>query len=95
MDLFALATVPAGPDEAGGPPPSSSTSYGTTSAALRWALFEAAQCARRPGSPDHNYYNEAAARLGGNRACLAVARKLLKRSYHTLRELGDEALQPA
>jgi transposase len=63
--------------------------------ALRWALFEAAQCARRPGSPDHEYYVEAAARLGGNRACLAVARKLLKRSYHTLRELGEEALQPA
>jgi transposase len=63
--------------------------------ALRWALFEAAQCARRPGSPDHLYYTEAAARLGGNRACLAVARKLLKRSYHTLRELGEEALQPA
>ncbi len=63
--------------------------------ALRWALFEAAQCARRPGSPDHDYYVQAAARLGGNRACLAVARKLLKRSYHTLRELGEEALQPA
>ncbi len=63
--------------------------------ALRWALFEAAQCARRPGSPDHGYYQEAAARLGGNRACLAVARKLLKRSFHTLRELGEEALQPA
>ena len=64
-------------------------------AALRWALFEAAQCARRPGSPDHDYYLQTAARLGGNRACLAVARKLLKRSYHTLRELGEEALQPA
>ena len=64
-------------------------------AALRWALFEAAQCARRPGSPDHDYYLETAARLGGNRACLAVARKLLKRSYHTLRELGQEALLPA
>jgi transposase len=63
--------------------------------ALRWALFEAAQCARRPGSPDHEYYVETAARLGGNRACLAVARKLLKRSYHTLRELGEEALQAA
>jgi transposase len=34
-------------------------------------------------------------RLGHNRACLSVARKLLKRSYHTLRELGEEALQPA
>src|SRR5215211_5052861 len=63
--------------------------------ALRWALFEAAQCARRPASPDHPYYVQAAHRLGGNRACLAVARKLLKRSYHTLRELGEEALQPA
>jgi transposase len=63
--------------------------------ALRWALFEAAQCARRPGSPDHHYYLQAAQRLGGNRACLSVARKLLKRSYHTLRELGPQAIQPA
>jgi transposase len=63
--------------------------------ALRWALFEAAQCARRPGSPDHDYYLQTAVRLGGNRACLAVARKLLKRSYHTLRELGEQALTPA
>src|SRR3954447_2663120 len=62
--------------------------------ALRWALFEAAQAARRPGSPDRDYYDQAADRLGGNRACLALARKLLKRSFHTLRELGDEALQP-
>jgi transposase len=63
--------------------------------ALRWALFEAAQVARRPGSPDRDYYTQAADRLGANRACLAIARKLLKRSYHTLRELGEEALQPA
>jgi len=63
--------------------------------ALRWALFKAAQCARRRTSPDHEYYLQAAKRLGGNRACLSVARKLLKRSYHTLRELGEEALQPA
>src|SRR5829696_4190499 len=62
--------------------------------ALRWALFEAAQCARRPSSPDHDYYLQTAARLGGNRACLAVASKLLKRSFHTLRELGDEAISP-
>jgi transposase len=63
--------------------------------ALRWALFEAAQCARRQGSPDRDYYQQAAKRLGANRAALSVARKLLKRSYHTLRELGEEALQPA
>jgi len=63
--------------------------------ALRWALFEAAQSASRRGSPDRDYYREAAERLGHNRACLSIARKLLKRSYHTLRELGEEALQPA
>jgi transposase len=63
--------------------------------ALRWALFEAAQVARRTGSPDRDYYTQAADRLGANRACLAIARKLLKRSYHTLRELGEEALTPA
>ena len=63
--------------------------------ALRWALYEAAQVARRPGSPDRDYYLQAAERLGGNRARLPVARKLLKRSYHTLRELGEEALAPA
>ncbi len=63
--------------------------------ALRWALFEAAQVARRTGSPDRDYYEQAAERLGANRACLSIARKLLKRSYHTLRELGEEALAPA
>jgi transposase len=62
---------------------------------LRWALYEAAQAASRAGSPDREYYLQAAERLGHNRACLAVARKLLKRSYHTLKELGEEALEPA
>lgn len=62
---------------------------------LRWALYEAAQVARRPSSPERGYYQQAAGRLGGNRACLSVARRLLKRSYHTLRELGEEALQAA
>jgi len=63
--------------------------------ALRWALYEAAQAASRAGSPDRDYYLQAAERLGHNRACLAVARKLLKRSYHTLSELGEQALAPA
>jgi transposase len=63
---------------------------------LRWALYEAAQVARRgERSPDREYYLAAKERIGGNRACIAVARKLLKRSYHTLRELGEEALAPA
>src|SRR5436853_5551449 len=63
--------------------------------ALRWALYEAAQSVYRESSPDREYYLQAAERLGGKRACPALARKLLKRSYHTLRELGEEALQPA
>jgi transposase len=32
--------------------------------ALRWALFKAAQVARRPGSPDRDYSQHAAERLG-------------------------------
>lgn len=62
---------------------------------LRWALFEAAQCACREGSPDHDYYLAASARLNPKRAALSVARKLARRAHHTLRELGDEALAPA
>ena len=48
-----------------------------------------------PASPDRGYYLQLAERIGGNRACLALARKLLKRSYHILKALGDEALEPA
>ena len=45
-------------------------------------------------SPDRAYYLATAERVGGNRACLAVARKLLKRSYHILKALDDRALEP-
>jgi transposase len=61
---------------------------------LRWALFEAAQSAARAGSPDRSYYLQVAERIDHNRACLSVARKLCRRAYHTLRELGEEALAP-
>ena len=61
---------------------------------LRWALFEAAKCAARPGAPDYAYYRQAADRLGGNRAALSVARKIARRAHHTLRTLGDEAFAP-
>jgi transposase len=61
---------------------------------LRWALYEAAVCAARAGSPDHDYYLQAAQRLGHTRACLSVARKLCRRAHHTLRELGEQALAP-
>jgi transposase len=61
---------------------------------LRWALFEAATCAARPSSPDHAYYTQVKERLGGNRATLAVARKLTRRCYHTLGALGEQAYAP-
>jgi transposase len=61
---------------------------------LRWALHEAAVCAARPTSPDHAYYLAVKQRLGGKRAALSVARKLAREAYHTLRDLGDQALIP-
>jgi len=62
---------------------------------LRWALYEAAKCAARPGAPDYAYYTATRQRRSGGLATLSVARKLARRCYHTLRELGDQALQPA
>jgi len=62
---------------------------------LRWALYEAAQCAARPASPDHAYFVQVAGRLGHNRACLSMARKLCRRAHHLLRELGDDVFLPA
>jgi transposase len=62
---------------------------------LRWALYEAAMCAARPTSPDLAYYLETSARIGKNRARLAVARKLMRRAHHTLRQLGEQALEEA
>jgi transposase len=60
---------------------------------LRWAVFEAAKCAARRSSPDYAYYHELAARPdSGKNPTLAVERKILRRCYHTLRELGDAAL---
>lgn len=61
---------------------------------LRWALFEAAKCAARPGSPDHAYYAQVRDRVGGNRAALSAARKITRWAHHTLRGLGDEAFAP-
>ena len=62
---------------------------------LRWAAFEAAKCAARRGSPDYAYYHQLAAKRDGHNGknpTLAVERKILRRCYHTLRELGDAAL---
>jgi transposase len=62
---------------------------------LRWAAFEAAESACKPSSPDHADYLQLKDRVGQNRAVLSIARKLLRRAHHTLRELGDDALLPA
>lgn len=62
---------------------------------LRWALYEAAMSAVRPTSPDLPFYLETSARIGKNRARLAVARRLMRRAHHTLRQLGDQALEEA
>jgi transposase len=62
---------------------------------LRWALYESAKCAARPAAPDYGYYTATRDRRTGGLATLSVARKLARRCYHTLRELGEEALQPA
>jgi transposase len=62
---------------------------------LRWAAFEAAKCAARRGSPDYVYYRRVAAKRDGRNGknpALAVERKILRRCYHTLRELGEIAL---
>jgi transposase len=61
---------------------------------LRWALYEAAVSAARASSPDRSYYLQVAERIDHNRACLSVARKLCRRAYHLLRELGEDALAP-
>jgi transposase len=62
---------------------------------LRWALYEAALSACRPTSPDHADYQALKARgLSHTRATLTIARKLARRSYHILHELGPAALEP-
>ena len=61
----------------------------------RWALYEAALAACRPTSPDHADYLALKARgLSHTRASLTIARKLARRSFHVLRELGPAALEP-
>jgi transposase len=62
---------------------------------LRWALYEAALYASRPSSPDYPYFCRVRQRIDGQRALLSVARKLARRCYHTLRDLGEQALEPA
>jgi transposase len=66
---------------------------------LRWAFYEAALAATRGGSPDHFYYRQVRGRHPDDRATkialLSVARRVARRCYHTLRELGAEAWSEA
>ena len=57
---------------------------------LRWALYEAAKCSARASAPDHAYYASLKARQDGKLAALAVARKLARRCYHTLRAVDPK-----
>jgi transposase len=59
---------------------------------LRWAAYEVAKRAWRKNSPDHEYYLRNKERIGAGRATLSIARKLIRRAHHTLRELGEEAI---
>jgi len=68
---------------------------GTGRDTLRWALYEAAGSATRPTSPDHADYLRRRARMSHTRATPTIARKLARRAYQTLRELGEEAIAPA
>jgi transposase len=62
---------------------------------LRWALYQSAQAACRPTSPDRADYLALKARgLSHTRASLTISRKLARRCFHILRELGPQALEP-
>lgn len=64
-------------------------------AVLRWALYESAMCASRPSSPDHAYYVALKERRDGQLAAITIARKLARRCYHTLVELGKDGFAAA
>jgi transposase len=57
---------------------------------LRWALYEAAKSSSRQGAPDHAYYASVKQRHDGKLAAIAMARKLARRCYHTLRTLDPQ-----
>jgi transposase len=59
-------------------------------ATLRWALYEAGKCAGRANSPDYDYYQHVKRAHDGKLAALAVARKLARRCYHTLRAVDPD-----
>ena len=58
--------------------------------ALRWALFEAGKSAARATSPDYDYYQTVKRAHDGKLAAIAMARKIARRCYHTLRAMDPE-----
>jgi len=61
-------------------------------AVLRWCVYEAGKAHARGTAPDHSYYAQVKDRLGGKRAAISEARKIVRRACHILTELGDDAL---
>jgi transposase len=59
---------------------------------LRWALFEAGMSASHATSPDLAYYQSVKKAHDGKLAAIAMARKLARRCYHTLRRLDPEVV---
>jgi transposase len=59
---------------------------------LRWALFEAGMAASHATSPDRAYYQAVKSAHDGKLAAIAMARKLARRCYHTLRQLDPEVV---
>jgi transposase len=58
---------------------------------LRWCLYEAGKTHARTGAPDHAYYAAVKDRLGGKRAAISEARKIVRQACHILTDLGDDA----
>ncbi|WP_026163813.1 IS110 family transposase [Kribbella catacumbae] len=61
-------------------------------AVLRWCVYEAGKAHARRTAPDHAYYAQVKERLGGKRAAISEARKIVRQACHILTELGDDAL---
>jgi len=59
---------------------------------LRWALFEAGKAAARPTSPDYDYYQADKQAHDGKPAAIAMASKLARRCYHTLRAIDPNVV---
>ena len=59
---------------------------------LRWALFEAGMAASRATSPDRDYYQAVKQAHDGKIAAIAMARKLARRCYHTLRAIDPDVV---